>query len=175
MSYLRAARDSGEADIPFAVMNPAEKIAATYLRLNGFLLLPHFTVFEGRQHGHVDLVGLRAARSCEESRGVTFPLDESFFDAIGGVFGNDPRQIWLGLVAEVRTNNNIDRPEGAQIEYVRRFLGGVDIVPVAFSESVDPPQWSDGCVEIGNAHALLWIFKRIAFLNDNHERLSQDR
>lgn len=35
-------------------MNMAEKIAATYLRLNGFLVLLQFTVFIDGEHGHVD-------------------------------------------------------------------------------------------------------------------------
>ncbi len=63
-------------------MNAAEKIAASYLRLNGFLLLPHFTVFEGGYHGHVDIVGLRAAGSKEVGGGLTFPTDDKLFAAI---------------------------------------------------------------------------------------------
>ena len=43
-------------------MNAAEKIAATYLRLNGFLLVPQFTVFEGDRHSHVDLVSIETRR-----------------------------------------------------------------------------------------------------------------
>ena len=42
-------------------MNTAEKIAVMYLRLNGFLLLPHFTVFDGNYQNHINLIGLRAA------------------------------------------------------------------------------------------------------------------
>jgi hypothetical protein len=41
-------------------LNLAEKIARAYLRLNGFPQLPHFTVFSGGEHGHVDLIGIRA-------------------------------------------------------------------------------------------------------------------
>jgi hypothetical protein len=45
--------------------NIDEKIAATYLRLNGFLLLPHFTAFisienKGKYHRHIDLLGFFA-------------------------------------------------------------------------------------------------------------------
>jgi hypothetical protein len=43
-----------------------------YLRLNGFLLLPHLTVLAGGQHGHVDIIGLRATGSAEVSRELNF-------------------------------------------------------------------------------------------------------
>jgi hypothetical protein len=49
-------------------MNGPEKIAAAYLRLNGFLLLPQFTIFDGQRHNHIDLVGVRCAASVEKVR-----------------------------------------------------------------------------------------------------------
>jgi len=79
-------------------MNMSEKIAATYLRLNGFLLLPQFTVFIDGEHGHVDLVGLRAKGSSEESAGLTFLIDDKFFNAIDPDVCKDPRNEFLGVV-----------------------------------------------------------------------------
>jgi hypothetical protein len=137
-------------------MNAAEKIAPTYLRLNGFLLLPHFTVLAGGQHGHVDIVGLRAAGSAEVSRELTFPVDDKFFTVVAeSKHYEDPRNRFLGLVAEVRTNTKIVHPELADLDYVRTFLGRVPIVPVGFSDSAEAPIWSKGSVEIGNTYAVV--------------------
>jgi len=60
-------------------MNTAEKLACTYLRLNGFLLTPHFTIFSGENHTHIDIIGLRSKGSKEEVDNFTFPLDDDFF------------------------------------------------------------------------------------------------
>lgn len=137
-------------------MNAAEKIAGAYLRLNGFLLLPQFTVFHSGYHGHVDWVGLRAAGSKEVGGNMTFPTDDEFFAAIPPGVCARPRDTLLGLVAEVRTNKRRDKPEANQVEYARNFLGGATVIEVAFAESNKPPclaGWLHGdrqrvCVEV---------------------------
>lgn len=154
-------------------MNMAEKIAATYLRLNGFLLLPQFTVFIGGDHGHVDFVGLRARGSIEESAGLKFPIDHRFFAAIAGQVCANPLDEFLGLVGEVRTNRRIDFPKHQQVEYVRPFLGGVPIVPLAFFEGEIEPTWQDGCLKIGNGYTLAWIFERASWMNERLEQLTK--
>ncbi len=154
-------------------MNAAEKIAATYLRLNGFLLLPHFTVFEGGYHGHVDLVGLRAAGSKEGGGELTFPTDDGFFAAIPRHVCERPRDTFLGLVAEVRTNKKRDEPEAYQVDYVRNFLGGVPVLQVTFFESDKQPSWPGGCLEIGNEYALRWIIERVRWMDKNHTGLTK--
>jgi hypothetical protein len=142
-------------------MNLAEKIAATYLRLNGFLLLPHFTVFGGGYHGHVDVLGLRAGGSKELAGVLTFPTDDKFFGAVPHRITESARDTSLGLVAEVRTNDSRDRPHPNQLDYVRAFLGNVPVVPVAFFESKTEPVWREECLEVGNAYAIRWIVQRI--------------
>jgi hypothetical protein len=154
-------------------MNMAEKIAATYLRLNGFLLLPQFTVFIGGDHGHVDLVGLRAKGSKEESAGLTFPIDDKFFDSIDLLVCENPLDEFLGLVGEVKTNRRIDQPKDQQVTYVRPFLGNVPIVPVAFSEGSKEPRWEDECLHVGNAYALEWVFERASWMNGNVQALTK--
>lgn len=154
-------------------MNLAEKIAAAYLRLNGFLLLPHFTVFDGVCHGHVDLVGLRAPGSKEESGGITFPVDDKFFGAIKANVCTNPRDSLLGVVAEVRTNRSVDEPKVEQQDYVTVFLGGASVVPVAFFESMAEPIWPDRCLKVGNVYALKWIIERIQFMDKNHRKLTK--
>jgi hypothetical protein len=154
-------------------MNMAEKIAATYLRLNGFLLLPQFTVFIGGDHGHVDLVGLRAKGSKEESAGLAFPIDHSFFDSIDQGVCENPLNEFLGLVGEVKTNRQLDHPQREQVAYVRPFLGDVSIVPVAFSERNGEPTWANDCLEIGNTYALNWVFERASWMNEHLEALTK--
>lgn len=154
-------------------MNMAEKIAATYLRLNGFLLLPQFTVFIGGEHGHVDFVGLRARNSREESDGVVFPIDTKLFAAIDGQVCATPLNEFLGLVGEVKTNRRIDFPKHEQVEYVRPFLGNVPIVLVAFSEGATEPTWQDRCLKIGNGYALEWIFERASWMNERLNTLTK--
>lgn len=141
-------------------MNIAEKIAYTYLRLNGFLLLPHFTVFGGRAHGHVDLVGLRAANSIERLRDYTFPVDEALFDAISELLV-EPRGHLLGIVAEVRENANRDVPNDEQVEYVSAFLGGASIIKIAFFDNEFSLYREDDLICIGIRRALQWIIERI--------------
>lgn len=154
-------------------MNFAEKIAGVYLRLNGFLLLPQFTVFEGGYHGHVDWVGLRAAGSREIGGNREFPTDDKFFAAIPSNICAHPRDSLLGLVAEVRTNKQRDEPQANQVKYVRTFLGGATVIEVAFSESNNPPACRDNCIEIGNNYALRWIFERIRWMDKNHHGLTK--
>ena len=96
-------------------MIATEKIAVTYLRLNGFLLLPQFTVFIGGDHGHVDLVGLRAKGSKEQAGQFVFPIDERFFKAIDRLISANPLEEFLGLVGEVKTNRQKDHPQKDQV------------------------------------------------------------
>ena len=148
-------------------MNMAEKIAATYLRLNGFLLLPQFTVFIDGEHGHVDLVGLRAKGSKEESAGVSFITDDEFFGAIDPAVCVDPRNEFLGLVGEVKKNRQVDFPKAKQVEYVRPFLGPALIVSVFFSAAGKSPKRTPQGLHVGTGYALEWIFKRASWMNNN--------
>lgn len=86
-------------------MNTTETIAATYLRLNGFLLLPLFTLFEQEGARHVDLVGLRAQGSMEQSldrKGnlLDLPTDEKLFAAFEKAVPS-PKNALLGVVGEI--------------------------------------------------------------------------
>lgn len=142
-------------------MNIAEKLAATYLRLNGFLLLPQFTVFQGSHHGHVDLIGLRAKGSFSGFGGEPFLLDEALFGAISQTVCPEPKSVFLGVIAEVRTNEEIDRPKAEQVRYVQEFLGGVPMAKVAFWGSNGPPICVNGFIQIGNTHAIEWVIRRL--------------
>lgn len=147
-------------------MNTAEKLAATYLRLNGFLLLPHFTVFQGSHHGHVDLIGLRAKDSFSGFNGKPFLMDETLFEAISQTGCPEPKSKFLGLVAEVKTNKKRDIPDENQVVYVQKFLGNVPMAKLSFRKTEDSPQCVDGVIHIGNRYALKWILQRIRSMKE---------
>src|ERR1700710_1233793 len=101
-------------------MNTAEKIAATHLRLNGFLLLPHFTAFDGVHHGHVDMIGLRAQGSAEIVNGNALLIDNDFFTQSAQVLHiDDPKSILLGVIAEVKTPESPEHPNEEHVAYVK--------------------------------------------------------
>lgn len=153
-------------------MNLAEKLAGTYLRLNGFLLLPHFTVFTGDHHNHIDLVGLRAARSVESvDLGIghyDFPIDMRLFEEIGTRIPN-PCDRYLGLAGEVKANAARDPISEEHLRYVTTFLGGGPVVRVTFRESKVGFEWRDNQLQIGHAHVIDWMLKRIAAMEVNLE------
>ena len=91
-------------------MNATEKLAATYLRLNGFLLLPHFTIFTGRQHSHIDLIGLHPMNGVERVGALELPKDDRLFVTIRDRYEIDSRHNWLGIIAEVKTNQEVEEP-----------------------------------------------------------------
>jgi len=131
-------------------VNTAEKIAATYLRLNGFLLLPHFTVFDGNEHNHIDLIALRAAHSAERVGELSF-----------------------AIIAEVRTNKDRDIPSPAHIQYAMNFLGSVPSMPVSFAKDQTGLKPDPSGLRIGNAYAMQWILQRIKWMDSQKMHLTK--
>jgi hypothetical protein len=155
-------------------MNTAEKIASTYLRLNGFFLLPHFTVFDGNQHNHIDLIGLRAPNSQEGVGQLVFPIDNTLFGVANAFFEN-PTAMPLGVVAEVRTNQRRDPPSKGHIDYVLRFLGGSPTISICFYEfDHAEPKKSGKIIDIGNSYTLSWILDRIDWMNNQGIKLTKE-
>ena len=146
-------------------MNLAENIAATYLRLNGFFLLPQFTIFTGgNQHNHLDILALRA-KNCREIVRTQVGdhdllVDKNLFDALGvGSMGKR-----VGLVVQVKSNEENIAPKQSQIDYVKGFFGDddVDIFRVSFFHSkFKVRKSSDGIIEVGVVSAAHWIQSRI--------------
>lgn len=145
-------------------MNLAEKLAVTYLRLNGFLALPQFTVFDGRQHNHIDIVAFRAPNSQEVVGGVTLLTDETLFDALSVLVGAPSRTVPLGIAAEVKTKGDRDEPSDAHIAYVGRFLGGVPVTRIAFFDGQHTIEQNGDVLDIGMRYAGLWIQRRIDWM-----------
>lgn len=150
-------------------MNTAEKIAGAYLRLNGFLTLSHFTVFDGDRHNHIDFVALRAPNSKENIGDTTFPTDDLLFQAIG----SDSRSRLLGVAAEVRTNTNRDSLSDAHISYVGRFLGEIPLQRVVFYKNDKNVTREAQTLAIDMRYASLWILQRIDWMNTNKLKLSK--
>ena len=155
-------------------MNTAEKIAGTYLRLNGFFLLPQFTVFDGTRHNHIDLVALRAANSEERVDDVVLPVDDQLFETVS-IFIDNPKSNHFGAIVEVRTNENRDIPTNEHFVYTSRFLGGLPSVRLSFYEFDDNnPVPSENSINIGNRYAIGWILDRINWMQGQHMRLAKE-
>jgi hypothetical protein len=141
-------------------MNLAEKLAAIYLRLNGFLFLDQFTVFTGGQHNHIDLVGLRAANSEEVVDQTTLPVDEKLFSVLTEIRGECAKTTTVGIAAEVRTNTNRDLPCSEHLSYATRFLGGTRVTPMAFFDGQHQVRRSGEAIDVSLSHAGDWLVER---------------
>ena len=142
-------------------VNTAEKIAATYLRLNGFLLLPHFTVFDGNEHNHIDLIALRAAHSAERVGELKLPVDQLFFSLVSEHLDVDAFTVSVAIIAEVRTNKDRDIPSPAHIQYAMNFLGSVPSMPVSFAKDQTGLKPDPSGLRIGNAYAISGFFSEL--------------
>lgn len=155
-------------------MNLAEKVAGAYLRLNGFLALPQFTIFEGEWHNHIDLVAMRAANSEEVVNGVRLITDDRLFEGCSEVMGRNARSVNFGLAAEVRTNNRRDAVENDQLAYVRRFLGDIPVIRISFYEGEQPVTSVNQVLCVGVRYAATWIQRRIDWMEEQQIGLSKE-
>jgi hypothetical protein len=143
-------------------MNIAEKIAATYLRLNGFLLLPHFTVLGEESHNHIDLIGLRPEASAEVANGTKLPRDSNFSRMLRLENPLFEENAQVGIVVECRGNKRTDYIGPAHIAYARPFLGGVDPARILFSSmSYSLGHVKDEGIWVDLHYAYSWIHYRI--------------
>ena len=157
-------------------MNTAEKIAATYLRLNGFLLLPHFTTFNGNYHGHVDIVALRAANSQECLGDFIFPIDDAFWGIISGTLRTDAKKKFIGAIAEVKTGDEEEFPAPIHVDYIQTFLGDAQCIKISFSQLHDKStfDYKSGTICISLTYAFKWILSRFSKMDEQKMRLTKD-
>jgi hypothetical protein len=144
-----------------AYMNLAEKLVATYLRLNGFFVLSQFTVFTGRQHNHIDLIGLRAANSEEIIGEHILPVDEKLFTSLAKLADKDVKASIISIAAEVRTNNIRNSPDQDHVSYVKRFVGDLDVYSLAFFDESSDIKINGDVIDIGMQYVGAWIIERI--------------
>ncbi len=153
-------------------MNAAEKIAGAYLRLNGFFLLPHFTVFDGESHNHVDFLALRPSDGSEKVNNLTFIRDDELDANINGTTDDAP--VFIGALVEVRSNASRDLPSPEHYEYAKGFFGnGVHILKIAFKDGNGSISSTEDAIEITIKHALEFIFARIDWINQNVSHLTK--
>jgi hypothetical protein len=155
-------------------VNTAEKIAASYLRLNGFLLLPQFTIFTGEQHNHIDVVALRPSNGIERVGGLSLVLDQKLFEVISDLCETDAKELSVGLAAEVKTNNVVEFPPDDHIEYVRNVLGpSTAVLSMCFTDRAISVERNHGKIIAGIRHALGWILERFEWMAENEGKLTK--
>lgn len=154
-------------------MNATEKLAATYLRLNGFLLLPHFTIFTGQQHSHIDLIGLHPMNGIERVGDMVLLKDGTLFQTIAENFHLYPEQNLIGIVAEVKTNQDVEEPSPEKLNYAGCFLGNANAVPICFTDATPGMEIRNGTILIGLNYAFNWIMERINWMEQRRNRLSK--
>ena len=145
-------------------MTTTEKIAATYLRLNGFLLLPLFTVFDGDQHNHLDLLGVRSPGSKEEVNNKAFLTDDKLFEGLEKL-GAKPKEKLTGIVSEVKTGKVKGAITAGHIAYAARFLSTDVVYPAWFYKiSAQSPFVADNHLQISLPYAIDWIISRFDWM-----------
>jgi hypothetical protein len=155
-------------------MNCPEKIAGTYLRLNGFFLLPHFTLFDGDRHSHVDFLGLRPPGGRERCGRHELPLDQEFFETADQLIRGNSFNELIGAVVEVKGGIDVELPSAGHIQYAEAFFGRRPLViPMSFSLDVERIEVQDRTLTISVRYSLEWIKNRINWMNDNIHSLSK--
>jgi hypothetical protein len=154
-------------------MNSPEKIAGVYLRLNGFFLLPQFTLFDGQRHTHVDLLGLRSPGSMERCKDLIFPLDDHLFEHVEGQV-EDSRNQLIAIIAEVKGNQEKENPGEGHYEYINHFLGNSNQIKIHFRDQGENISTENDVIEVPLKHALKWIIERIEFIDENKAKLSKE-
>jgi len=155
-------------------MNYPEKIAGAYLRLNGFFLLPHFTLFDGASHTHVDFLVLRPPKGREKVNNTELPLDEELFIKIDELCKKKSKDLLLGGVVEVRGNEDKDIPEESHLTYARHFLGPTtEVVSFSFFRNDRDIEIEEHTITIPVAHVLKWVKKRIVWMDQHANSLTK--
>jgi len=154
-------------------MNSPEKIAGVYLRLNGFFLMPQFTLFDGKRHTHIDFLGLRAPQSIEMCGNLAFPLDDGLFNLLDEQVEGDSRNQLLAVITEVKGNKKKEKPGEGHIEYIDHFIGSANRIKIFFRNQGVEVSRSDDVIEIPLGYSLNWIIRRIDWIDENQEGLAK--
>ena len=114
-------------------MNTPEKIAQTYLRLNGFFTIPHFSILQD-DWGHVDFLAVRLGGSVEKVGNadyrVPLKVDTDFLRIIGVT-----KRKSVGLAVEVKSGDEEVEVGDVAFDYVKPFFGKISkLIKVGFEE-----------------------------------------
>lgn len=151
-------------------MNTPEKIVQTYLRLNGFFTLFHFSVLE-EKGTHADLLAIRPGESIEavgpEDYKVPLNIDNSFLKQLG-VTPKDP----IGLVVEVKSGDEKAGVTSRVFDYVKPFFGKTpNLRKVGFDEKVSKISCLGDHIVVPLKYCLDFIIKRFEELDRIDKKL----
>jgi hypothetical protein len=150
-------------------MNTPEKIAQTYLRLNGFFTIPHFSILQD-DWGHVDFLAVRLGGSVEkvgkgEDR-IPLKLDTDFFEKMEIMEGDT-----VGLIVEVKSGEERAEVTDVAFNYVRPVFGNISkLERVGFDERECEIQKRGNHIIVPIQHCLTFIKERFREL----ERIDHD-
>lgn len=153
-------------------MTTTEKIAATYLRLNGFLVLPLFTVFDGYQHNHIDLLGVRSPGSKEEVHGTALLTDDKLFSRLVAL-GAKPNELLTGVASEVKTGKDKGKITQGHIDYAERFVKAPLFRAWFCNIAKRPPYIEKKQLKISLPYAIDWIISRFDWMEDKKFELTK--
>lgn len=150
-------------------MEPSEKIVNVYLRLNGFFIIPKFSVLVERAT-HVDILGMRIGNS-EERVGknvnsIPLRIDDDFLKLLG-ISKNDD----VGLVVEVKggEEEHGEIPE-KNFVYVIPFFGRIDPFRVVFEKAAEKLEKK---VNNGAVHFVIPLSHCLNFINQRFEEMEE--
>jgi len=151
-------------------MNTPEKIAQTYLRLNGFFTIPHFSILEDNWT-HVDFLAVRLGGSVEkvgkgENR-IPLEIDINFLKAL-----KIKKEETVGLVVEVKSGNKKAKVKKSAFNYVKPFFGKISkLCKVGFEERADTISRRGDHVIVSLKYCLTFIKKRFEELDSIDNKL----
>jgi hypothetical protein len=155
-------------------MNTSEKIAATYLRLNGFSPLPLFTVFDGGHHNHLDLLSVHLPGSQETVGRVKLLTDKHLFFGLEQL-GAKPNTDNIVVASEVKTGKDKGEITAEHKKYAARFFGASQMFEVwFFQDPPRPPVVEKRQLRISLPYAIDWILERFDSMDDQGLHLTKE-
>lgn len=140
-------------------LNAPEKVAALYLRLNGFFLMPQFTVFSSEFAQQTDILAVRLPDSEERVGDKKLSTDARFFKATG-----DPKDR-ICIVAEVKGDERwkeaVDQITRAFPYSIRMFGRDSRVRKVVFCKQRDCMIQIGDLTRASVQHCLWWIINRL--------------
>jgi hypothetical protein len=154
------------------MLNPPEKIAALYLRLNHFFLLPHFTLLALNESGsqtpeHSDFLALRMPGAHESIGRNNVLTDDRLLDHL------DRNRGLIRIVAEVKggaglgsSEKNLRSHFEDTLNYARGIFGiedtGIDgTKKLLFRKQDECFSTMDDIRCVSLRHCLFWIYQRL--------------
>jgi len=144
-------------------LNSPEKIVSLYLRLNGFFLMQHFTVFFTKRARHTDVLAVRLSNAEERIGDSILEKDTRFLNELGSP------AVDICLVAEIKGSRHreLDQEAIDQVRRISEYAGHMfgttsRIRKVLFRTQTSCIFTSNGVTQISIQHCVKWILDRLA-------------